>query len=78
MLYILILILVGLMAMVVISLFRGLNAFRQSLDEDKDRAAGSGPSQMQLVQNKMMWARIKYQLAAIVVVGLMAMLGGHK
>jgi hypothetical protein len=71
MIYILIPILVGLLAMVVISLFRGLNAFRQSLDDDKDQAAGSGPSQLQLVQNKMMWARIKYQALAVVVVGVL-------
>ena len=71
MLYVLILILVGLMAMVVISLFRGLNAFRQSLDEDKDRPVGDGPSELQLMQNKMMWARIKYQALAVVVVGIL-------
>ncbi len=76
MIYLLIPVLLILMAMVVISLFRGLNAFRKSLDEDKDRAVGSGPSEMQLVQNKMMWARIKYQFAAIAVVVVLAMVAG--
>ncbi len=76
MIYVLIPVLLVLMAMVVVSLFRGLNAFRQSLDADKDREIGSGPSEMQLVQNKMMWARIKYQGAAILVIGLLAMLAG--
>ncbi|MGE3691106.1 MAG: hypothetical protein AB7F98_06970 [Novosphingobium sp.] len=76
MIYILIIALVVLMAMVAISLFRGLNAFRQSMDADKDSSSGSGPSELQLVQNKMMWARIKYQFAAIVVVGLLAVIAG--
>jgi hypothetical protein len=71
MIYILVPILVVLLAMVVISLFRGLNAFRQSLGEDKDNDTGDGPSQLQLVQNKMMWARIKYQMVAVVVVGVL-------
>ena len=76
MLYLLIPVLLILMAMVVISLFRGLNAFRKSLDQDKDREVGSGATEMQLLQNKMMWARIKYQGAAIVVIALLAMLAG--
>lgn len=67
MIYVLILVLVGLMAMVVISLFKGLNAFRQSLDQD-DRETASGATELQIRQNKMMWARIKYQGLAIVVV----------
>lgn len=68
MIYILIPTLVVLMAMVLISLLRGLNAFRQSLDEDVDHDSGTGATQLQLKQNKMMWARIKYQALAIVVV----------
>lgn len=68
MIYILVPVLVVLLAMVVISLFRGLNAFRQSLDAEKDGGSGTGPSQLQLVQNKMMWSRIKYQGLAVVVV----------
>ena len=71
MIYILIPVLVVLLAMVVISLFRGLNAFRQSLDDEKDGNTGTGPSQLQLMQNKMMWARIKYQALAVVVVGVL-------
>ena len=72
--YVLIPIIVILMAMVVISLFRGLNAFRQSLDDDAGREPGSGATELQLKQNKMMWARIKYQFAAIAVVALLAMM----
>lgn len=68
MIYVLILALVVLMGMTVFSLFKGLNAFRQSLDEKHDDDSGTGATQMQLVQNKMMWSRIKYQGLAIVVV----------
>ena len=71
MIYILVPLIVVLMAMVVISLFRGLNAFRQSMD---DGAGEEGVHELQLMQNRMMWARIKYQLAAIVVVALLLMI----
>ena len=71
MIYFLAFILLGLLAMVVISLFRGLNAFRQTLDDDKGRTPGDGPTELQLMQNKMMWARIKYQALAVVVVGIL-------
>jgi len=67
MIYILIPALVILMIMVAVSLFRGLNAFRASLDAG-DRETASGATELQLKQNRMMWARIKYQGLAIVVV----------
>lgn len=69
--YILIPIIVILMAMTLISLLRGLNAFRQSLDEDAGHDQSTGATELQLKQNRMMWARIKYQLAAIIVVVLL-------
>ena len=68
MIYLLAIVLAGLMVMVLVSLFKGLNAFRESLDEERDNTGGTGASELQLKQNKMMWARIKYQAAAIVVV----------
>jgi hypothetical protein len=75
MLYILIPVLVILMGMTLYSLLRGLNAFRQSMDQGLD---AEGATQLQLKQNKMMWARIKYQGAAIIVVMiLLAVAGGH-
>lgn len=67
MIYLLIPVLVILMVMVAVSLFRGLNAFRASLDAG-DHETASGATEMQLKQNRMMWARIKYQGLAIVVV----------
>ena len=58
---------------VVISLVRGIIAFLQStkldLESDGDRAR-----EMQLRQNKMMFARIKYQALAVVVVAILLMI----
>jgi hypothetical protein len=71
--YILIPILIVLMVMVVVSLVRGVSAFLQSTKLDLERDEGAGATEMQLRQNKMMFARIKYQAAAIVVVALVVM-----
>jgi hypothetical protein len=69
----LVIVIVGLAIMVVVSLVRGIVAFMQStkldLESDGDRA-----TQMQLRQNKMMFARIKYQALAIVVVAVLMMI----
>jgi hypothetical protein len=75
MIYILIAVLVVLMGMTLVSLLRGLNAFRQSLDTGLD---AEGVMQLQLKQNKMMWARIKYQGAAIVAVVVIMLLAGGR
>jgi hypothetical protein len=72
--YILIPILVILMALVVISLVRGVAAFLQSTKLDLEHGDdGPRATEMQLKQNKMMFARIKYQALAIVVVALVIM-----
>jgi len=65
MIYILIPALIILMGLTLFSLLRGLNAFRQTMGDGLDT---EGVTQLQLKQNKMMWARIKYQGAAILVV----------
>ena len=65
MIYLLAIVLAGHMAMVLISLLRGLNAFRASMGDEQE---GTGATELQLMQNRMMWARIKYQAAAVVVV----------
>ena len=65
MIYILIPALVILMGLTLFSLLKGLNAFRQTIDSDLDP---EGAHLLQLKQNKMMWARIKYQGAAIALV----------
>ena len=68
----LVIVIVVLAIMVVVSLVRGIVAFLQStkldLESDGDRV-----TEMQLRQNKMMFARIKYQALAIVVVALLLM-----
>lgn len=69
--YILILVIAVLVIMVVISLVRGIIAFLNSTKMDLDRDPNAGPSEMQLRQNKMMFARIKYQALAIVVVAIL-------
>jgi hypothetical protein len=71
--YILIPLLIVLVVMVVVSLVRGIIAFLNStkLDLEQDRHA-TGATEMQLLQNKMMFSRIKYQFLAIAVVGLIA------
>jgi hypothetical protein len=70
--YILIPIIGVLMVMVVVSLVRGIVAFINSTKEDLNRdpnAVGASPNQ--LLQNKMMFNRIKYQAAAVVVCALL-------
>ncbi len=69
--YVLIPVLVIMMVLVLISLVKGIAAFMQSTREDLERGEGAGPSQMQLKQNKMMYARIMYQGIAIVIVAIL-------
>lgn len=69
--YILIPLIVVLVIMVVVSLVRGIIAFLQSTKLDLERDEGAGATEMQLRQNKMMFARIKYQALAIVVVAIL-------
>ena len=66
----LVLVIVGLVIMVVVSLVRGIVAFLQTTKSDLN-TPGTGATPMQLQQNKMMFARIKYQALAIVVVGIL-------
>ena len=62
-----VLVIVGLAIMVVISLVRGIIAFLRTSKDDL-ATPGGGATPMQLQQNKMMFARIKYQALAIIVV----------
>ena len=68
--YILIPLLIVLMGMVVYSLVRGIVAFLNSTKDDLNYPHSEGATPNQLLQNKMMFARIKYQALAIVVVGI--------
>ena len=68
----LILLLVAAMVAVVISLIRGIVAFLQSTKMDLDNPAEEGRvSEMQMKQNKAMFARIKYQAVAVVIVAVL-------
>ncbi|KHK89566.1 HIG1 domain-containing protein [Novosphingobium malaysiense] len=70
--YILVPIIVVLMIMVVVSLVRGIAAFINSTKEDLNRDPNAtGPSPNQVLQNKMMFNRIKYQAAAVLVCALL-------
>ena len=68
--YILIPIIVVLVVMVVVSLVKGIVAFMQSTKADLEQQ-GSGPSPNQLLQNRMMFNRIKYQALAVIVVAIL-------
>lgn len=73
--YILIPVLAVLCILVVASLVRGIIAFLKTTKIDLETGEGETVTEMQLLQNKAMFARIKYQAAAIAVVaviGLMA------
>ena len=69
----LVIVLVVAVIFVVVSLVRGIVAFLQStkLDLESD---GERVREMQLRQNRMMMARIKYQALAIVVVAILLMI----
>jgi preprotein translocase subunit SecG len=71
MIYVLVPVILVLVALTVITLVRGIGAFLQSTREDLDSAEGSGPTAMQLKQNKLMFRRIIYQAAAIFVVAIL-------
>jgi hypothetical protein len=69
----LVIVLVVLMILVVVSLVRGIVAFLQSHRAEID-AGGERQKDMQLLQNRMMMNRIKFQALAIVVVAILLML----
>jgi hypothetical protein len=69
----LVIVLVVLMIMVVVSLVRGIIAFLQSHKADIE-SGSQRQQEMQLMQNKMMFNRIKYQALAIVVVAIIMMI----
>jgi len=70
---VLVIVIVVLVGMAVVSLVRGIIAFLRSSREDL-RTPGTGATPMQLQQNRMMFARIKYQALAIVVIAVLLLL----
>ena len=67
----LIVVLVILVALVVFSLVRGIVAFLKSTKIDLESGEQTDATDMQLLQNKMMFNRIKYQALAVVVVAIL-------
>lgn len=61
-------VLVILVVMVVVSLIRGIIAFLQTTKVDLENNTGETVPEMQVRQNKAMFARIKYQALAVAVV----------
>ena len=75
--YIAIAIILVLIALVVVSFVRGIAAFLASTKQDLERPEGSGPSPMQLRQNQMMFARIKYQALAVLAIVVVLVVSHH-
>lgn len=67
----LILVLVVLMGLTLYSLVRGVVAFLRTTKIDLETGRGETATDMQLLQNKMMFNRIKYQALAVVVVAIL-------
>lgn len=68
--YFLVAVLVLLCILVVVSLVRGIVAFLKTTKIDLENNTGETVTEMQLAQNKAMFARIKYQALAILVVAI--------
>lgn len=65
------------MGLAVFSLVRGIVAFLNSTKQDFEYK-GEGASPSQLLRNKMMFNRIKYQALAIVVVMVLLLVAGGR
>ena len=57
--------------MVVVSLIRGVVAFLKTTKIDLENNTGETVSEMQLMQNKAMFDRIKYQGLAVLVIAIL-------
>jgi len=68
--YFLIAVLLVLMGLVAFSLIRGIVVFLKTTKIDLESGEAETATDMQLAQNKAMFARIKYQALAIVVVAI--------
>ena len=74
----LIIALIILCGMVVFSLIRGIIAFLKTTKVDLENNTGETVPEMQIMQNKAMFARIKYQALAVAVVAIiLAAAGGN-
>lgn len=64
-------VIVTLMVVTLVTLVRGIVAFMSSTRTELERTDSNGPSEMQLKQNKLMFRRIFFQAAAVLVVALL-------
>lgn len=69
--YVLIPLIIIFVGLTVVSLVRGIIAFLNSTKEDLNRDPSEGATANQLLQNKMMFNRIKYQALAVVTVAIL-------
>lgn len=67
------LLLIATMIATLVALIRGIVAFLKTTEADLNSTA-TGPSASSLKQNRMMFARIGFQAAAILIVALLLML----
>lgn len=72
---ILILVLIVLVGLTVFSLVKGVVAFLKTTKIDLETGDGETVTEMQLMQNKAMFARIKYQALAVAVVVILLAIG---
>jgi hypothetical protein len=70
----LILVLLVLMGLVAFSLIKGIIAFLKTTKIDLETGEGTTATDMQLAQNKAMFARVKYQAMAIGVIMVLGFL----
>ena len=68
--YVLVPVLLVLLGLVAFSLIKGIVAFLKTTKIDLETGKSETATDMQLLQNKAMFARIKYQALAIVVVAI--------
>ena len=69
--YVLITLIIVFTVMTVVSLVRGIVAFLNSTKEDLNRDPAQGATANQLLQNKMMFNRIKFQGLAVLTVAIL-------
>ena len=75
--YIAIPLIVILIIMVIVSLVRGIIAFMASTRQDLEHNSADGPSPLQLRQNQLMFARIKYQARAVLAIVVLLAASRH-
>ncbi|TXC73527.1 hypothetical protein FSZ31_01900 [Sphingorhabdus soli] len=63
------------MGAVLYALIRGIVAFLRTIEAD---LKGEGTSEMHLMQNKMMFARVKYQAIAVILLVILGMFAAAK